>query len=200
MTVTMCTSLFHLALFHKVCVNFICKICDYTRHYMLSSLDHTPAWLFNQGLYLMFWWRVLSLRSFSTSTAFSKQTSHSKSMCQNAYLHVTFIFEHLRCIYILCMCVFMLASMYYVSDLTWLFLLLVFLPIFENSSSTIFFYLSEVKNMTLKVFLVSMRGVKSACPDLEATLNVSDALWWVAFYKLRKIVLLYEPNPFRRWN
>ena len=33
-----------------------------------------------------------------------------------------------------------------------------------------------MKNMTMKVFLVSMKGVKSSFPDLEATLNVSDAL------------------------
>lgn len=139
MTITMCISLFHLTLFHKVFVYFVAKyvttpgiICS--AHWIIH-----PGWLFNQGLYSMFWWRVLCLRSFSTSTAFSKQISHSKSMCKNAYLHITFIFEHLKDIYVLCMCVFMLTSMYCVSDLTWLLLLLVFLPIFENCSSTIFF-------------------------------------------------------------
>ena len=131
-TITICISLFHLTLFHKVFVYFVAK-CVTTPGIICSArwIIH-PGCLFNQGLYSMFWWRVLSLRSFSTSTAFSKQISHSKSMCKNAYLYITFIFEHLKDIYVLCMCVFMLASMYYVSDLTWLLLLLVFLPVFEN--------------------------------------------------------------------
>lgn len=52
-----------------------------------------------------------------------------------------------------------------------------------------------MKNMTMKVFLVSVKGVKSSCLHLEATLNISDAVWCVACYKLRKMVLFSEPDP-----
>lgn len=145
-----------------------------------------PAWLFNLWLYAMFQWRVL-FKDFFYLSCFLK-TDFSKSVCKKAYFHMIFLFNfqhvgvcwHQRTI---------------VSGRNWLLLTLVLWPIFwKLYSNMILFYFIEMKNMTRKIFLVSLKGVRSSCPDLEATLNDSDALWCVAYFKL-KLVLLCEPDP-----
>lgn len=128
-----------------------------------------------------------SSKTFSISVAFSKQIS--QSLCVRRLTFIWFFlfnFQHVGVCW---------HQRTIVSGRNWLLLTLVLWPIFwKLYSNMILFYFIEMKNMTRKIFLVSLKGVRSSCPDLEATLNDSDALWCVAYFKL-KLVLLCEPDP-----
>lgn len=133
---------------------FYYQVCDHTRY-------HVPGWLgLSRGvsLPLASVYNILE-KSFVLklfiSTAFSKLISESQCVRMHTSYSFLSIFQHLReSVYITCVH-WCLHSMYYISGLNQLFIVLAFLPIFWKLHSSKIFYFIEMQNMTIKIFSVS---------------------------------------------
>ena len=105
------------------------------------------------------------------STGFLKPVSKSQSTRQNAHFHMIFSYfstsEGYICITHVFAWIYIFASPYYASGLNRSLNVLVFLPIFQHHIQTKLFYFMEMKDMTVKVFSVSVKEARSSLLELR---------------------------------